>query len=118
MWHHEAFMSSLGIMQPYAGSLLEAFISSLEEQLRLLDDLRQQQDFPRLSRLGHSIKGGAGQMYCMELAALGEQLEHQAAQPDVAGMDVLLQKLQQMAHDDLRLIRSYLAGLSPVNDQA
>ncbi len=75
VWNRDAFMQGLGGMQPYAGSLISAYIGSTESHLSGIAEAWQQQDMQRLHRIAHALKGSSSQMGCVGLAALAADLE-------------------------------------------
>lgn len=58
--------------------IVERFVTRLEEQIAVIDDAYQRQDYVELKRLGHWLKGSAGSVGFQQLVEPAKQFEQSA----------------------------------------
>lgn len=108
VWDRDVFLQGLGVMQPYAGSLISAYISSTESHLSGIADAHQQRDAVRMHRLAHALKGSSSQMGCAGLAALAAELERMTQDGHLPSSEPV-EALQQQALLVLDAMRPFSA---------
>ncbi|MDP4528495.1 Hpt domain-containing protein [Alkalimonas delamerensis] len=107
-WDKERFLQSLGPMQNLAPKLLQAFLTGLDAHLTTLAEAQKKHDRTKAQQAAHSIKGIAGQVGCLELAAQARQIEEQASTAGDAIWCHWIEQLQQQAKTERQLIEIFL----------
>ncbi len=106
-WDQQRFLSSLGPMQSMSAVFLKAFLQSVEQNITQFERVGNPPDYTLITRLAHSIKGSAGQVYCPVLAKLAADVENYALHQNDQTTSVMAVLLKQ-AQLECQLIRLFL----------
>jgi len=78
------------VMEDEYPTLLDTFLSDSEERLRIL---RKAEDAAQLMNAAHSFKGSSSNMGAIRLAELCHELEQRAKQKSLAGIEKLVDEI-------------------------
>jgi HPt (histidine-containing phosphotransfer) domain-containing protein len=84
-----------GSVPEFVVALIGQFIEEASGQVEQMRDAGQRADAPALKAIAHSLRGSSNMLGAKRLAALCEQIERGAGQPDFSTAEALLSDVDQ-----------------------
>jgi CheY-like chemotaxis protein len=97
----EAFISNSGIALDDAKEIFDDYINSMAENLKNLEEAIESDDFERLAKGSHQLKGSSGNLRINEIYELAKKLEEAAKNKNKSSCEGLFLKIKNYVENDI-----------------